>query len=212
MLNPVSNEPKTVAGQLDNVKNLFGDTPILTSHKLSPIFAGRKLNVKSVEDIDGIEHPLSLKSTIGQIRYRSLMVDVLPVVIDYTPSQDHTFGEETANLTDEEFYQLLFTKFSPEFIENMDITVPKLQAFGRVEDCMSLKAAIYEPPESISTTDIFCADPMPHFGATPEVWKRDVLGEWKGYVQDGKVRFHHVGGNHINDKGAVDQGFPEDCE
>ena len=52
VLNPVSNEPKTAAGQLDNIKNIFGDTPILTSHKLSSIFASRKLNVKSIEDID----------------------------------------------------------------------------------------------------------------------------------------------------------------
>ena len=146
----------------------------------------------------GIDNPPSLKSTIGQVRYRSLMIDVLPVVTDYTPEQARAFAEETAELTDEGFYELLFTKFSPEFIENMDITVPRLQAFGRVEDCMRLIAAEYEPSGEIATTDIFCADPMPHFGATPEVWKRDVLGEWKGFVKDENVKFHHVGGNHIS--------------
>lgn len=146
----------------------------------------------------GIDNPPSLKSTIGQVRYRVLMIDVLPVVTDYTADQAKDFAEETADLTDEEFYELLFTKFSPEFIENMDITVPRLQAFGRVEDCMRAIAAEYEPEGEISTTDIFCADPMPHFGATPEVWKTDVLGEWKAFVKDGNVRFHGVGGNHIS--------------
>ncbi|PPJ61142.1 hypothetical protein CBER1_04151 [Cercospora berteroae] len=146
----------------------------------------------------GIDNPPSLKSTIGQVRYRSLMIDVLPVVTDYTPEQARAFAEETADLTDEQFYELLFTKFSPEFIENMDITVPRLQAFGRVEDCMRLIASQYEPAGTVSTTDIFCADPMPHFGATPEVWKRDVLGEWRKFVKEENVRFHHVGGNHIS--------------
>ncbi|KAI5367216.1 Putative AMP-dependent synthetase/ligase, thioesterase, phosphopantetheine binding ACP [Septoria linicola] len=146
----------------------------------------------------GIDNPPSLKSTIGQVRYRSLMIDVLPVVTDYTPEQARAFAEETAGLNDEQFYALLFTKFSPEFIDQMDITIPRLQAFGRVEDCMRLIAAQYEPTGSIATTDIFCADPMPHFGATPEVWKRDVLGEWRSFVKDANVRFHHVGGNHIS--------------
>ena len=52
VLNPVSNEPKTAAGQLDNLKSLFGDSPVLTTHKLSAFFASRKLNVKTVEQID----------------------------------------------------------------------------------------------------------------------------------------------------------------
>lgn len=146
----------------------------------------------------GIDNPPSLKSTIGQVRYRSLMIDVLPVVTGYTEDEARAFGEETAGLTDEEFYALLFTKFSPEFIENMDITVPRLQAFGRVEDCMRLIAAEYEPSGSIATTDIFCADPMPHFGATPEKWRSDVLGLWKGYVKDENVKFHNVEGTHIS--------------
>ncbi|KAM3425219.1 hypothetical protein BST61_g7174 [Cercospora zeina] len=146
----------------------------------------------------GIDNPPSLQTTIGQVRYRSLMIDILPVVTDYTAEQAREFAEETAELTDEQFYEHLFTKFSPEFIENMDITVPRLQAFGRVEDCMRLIASEYEPSGSVRTTDIFCADPMPHFGATPEVWKRDVLGEWRNYVKDENVRFHHVGGNHIS--------------
>ncbi|KAF2215805.1 hypothetical protein CERZMDRAFT_35242 [Cercospora zeae-maydis SCOH1-5] len=146
----------------------------------------------------GIDNPPSLKTTIGQVRYRSLMIDVLPVVTDYTPEQAREFAEKTADLTDEQFYEHLFTKFSPEFIENMGITVPRLQAFGRVEDRMRLIASQYEPAGSVSTTDMFCADPMPHFGATPEVWKRDVLGQWRNFVKDENVRFHHVGGNHIN--------------
>lgn len=146
----------------------------------------------------GIDNPPSLESTIGQVRYRSLMIDVLPVVTDLTPDEARIFAEETADLTDEEFYELLFTKFSPEFIENMDITVPRLQAFGRVEDCMRLIASKYVPEGTVETTDIFCADPMPHFGASPEVWRRDVLGGWKEHVRDGNVTFHDVQGTHIS--------------
>jgi acyl-CoA synthetase (AMP-forming)/AMP-acid ligase II len=51
VLNPVSNEPKTAAGQLDNLKSLFGDAAVLTTHKLSALFASRKLNVKTIEQI-----------------------------------------------------------------------------------------------------------------------------------------------------------------
>jgi acyl-CoA synthetase (AMP-forming)/AMP-acid ligase II len=49
VLNPVSTEPKTAAGQLENVKMLFGDAPILTSQKLASIFVPHGLNVKAVE-------------------------------------------------------------------------------------------------------------------------------------------------------------------
>ncbi|KAF7188405.1 Aspulvinone E synthetase melA [Pseudocercospora fuligena] len=146
----------------------------------------------------GIDNPPSLKSTIGQVRYRSLMIDVLPVVTEYTPDEARAFAEETADLSDEDFYALLFNKFSPEFIENMDITVPRLQAFGRVEDCMRLIADKYEPEGQVATTDIFCADPMPHFGASPEVWRSEVLGGWKDHVKDQNVRFHEVQGTHIS--------------
>lgn len=152
----------------------------------------------------GIDNPPCLKPTIGQVRYRTLMIDVLPVVTTLTESEARTFAEETADLTDEQFYAHLFTKFSPEFIENMDITVPRLQAYGRVEDCMRLIAAEYEPEGAVGTMDIFCADPMPHFGATPEVWRREVLGGWRGFVREGEgegeggVRFHEVGGTHIS--------------
>lgn len=146
----------------------------------------------------GIDNPPSLQSTIGQVRYRSLMIDVLPVVTDLSPDEARTFAEETADLSDEQFYEVLYTKFSPEFIENMDITVPRLQAFGRVEDVMRLVASKYEPEGRAGTMDIFCADPMPHFGATSEVWKRDVLGEWRSYIKDENVRFHNVQGTHIS--------------
>ena len=146
----------------------------------------------------GIDNPPSLKSTIGQVRYRSLMIDVLPVVTDLTPDEARAFAEETANLTNEQFYELLFRKFSPEFIEKMDITVPRLQAFGRVEDCMRLIASKYVPEGTVETMDIFCADPMPHFGASPEVWRKNVLGGWKEYTRDSNVRFHDVPGTHIS--------------
>lgn len=51
VLNPISNEPKTAAGQLDNIKHLFGDTTVITSHKLSALMASRSLNVKSIQQI-----------------------------------------------------------------------------------------------------------------------------------------------------------------
>ncbi|EME83210.1 uncharacterized protein MYCFIDRAFT_153824 [Pseudocercospora fijiensis CIRAD86] len=146
----------------------------------------------------GIDNPPSLKSTIGQVRYRSLMIDLLPVVSKYTEDEARAFAEETADLSDEDFYALLFNKFSPRFIESMDITVPRLQAFGRVEDCMRLMAANYDPEGQVATADIFCADPMPHFGATPEAWRSDVLSGWKSYVKDQNVRFHEVLGTHIS--------------
>jgi thioesterase domain-containing protein len=148
----------------------------------------------------GIDNPPSLKVTMGQVRYRTLMFDVLPIVTDMTEEESKAFAEETADLTDEEFYEALFTKFSPEFIENMDLTVPRLQAFGRVEDCMRLIVDKYVPEGMVSTSDIFCAEPMPHFanGASSEVWKRDYLGQWKRFVRDENVAFHDVPGTHIS--------------
>ena len=153
---------------------------------------------KTVVFCGGIDNPPSLRQTMGKVRYRSFMIDVLPVVTDMTEEEARRFGEETADLTDEQFYEHLFTKFSPEFIENMDITVPRLQAFGRVEDCMRLIVDKYEPEGQVGTMIIFCADPMPHFNATPEAWRSDVLGQWTNFTTDQNVRFHEVQGTHIS--------------
>ncbi|KAF2171430.1 hypothetical protein M409DRAFT_63705 [Zasmidium cellare ATCC 36951] len=51
ILSPLSHEPKTASGQLENVKNLFGDAPLITSAKLAPLFAGQGLQVKTIDDI-----------------------------------------------------------------------------------------------------------------------------------------------------------------
>lgn len=59
VLNPISNEPKTAAGQLDNIKHLFADTPIITSHKLSALIASRSLNVKSIQQISKLKPSMS---------------------------------------------------------------------------------------------------------------------------------------------------------
>lgn len=59
VLNPISNEPKTAAGQLENLKTLFGTSPVLTSHKLAAIFASKGLNVKTIEQVTA--SPLSPK-------------------------------------------------------------------------------------------------------------------------------------------------------
>nr|POF26124.1 nonribosomal peptide synthetase pnga [Quercus suber] len=52
ILNPVSNDPKTVSGQLENLKSLFGSTRVLTSHKLSSIFTSHGLDVETVEQVE----------------------------------------------------------------------------------------------------------------------------------------------------------------
>nr|POF12939.1 didemethylasterriquinone d synthetase tdia [Quercus suber] len=126
------------------------------------------------------------------------MIEVLPVVSTVTEDEAREFAEKTADLTDDEFFAELYKQFPPEFIDNMGLTVPRLQAYGRVEDCMRVIAAGYEPQGEVQTMDVFCADPMPHFGATSEVWKRDVLGEWKNYVKSQNVKFHEVQGTHIS--------------
>lgn len=53
ILNPISNEPKTAAGQLENIKKLFGETPVITNHKLAPLFS--TLNVKSIQTINKLQ-------------------------------------------------------------------------------------------------------------------------------------------------------------
>lgn len=51
VLNPISNEAKTAAGQIENLKALFGDTPVITSHRLSATLASTGLNVTSIQQI-----------------------------------------------------------------------------------------------------------------------------------------------------------------
>ncbi len=60
---------------------------------------------------------------------------------------------------------------------------------------MRLMASTYTPSGSISKYDCFCADPMPHFNASPEDWRKAVLGSWKTYCGS-EVRYHDIDGNH----------------
>ena len=62
---------------------------------------------------------------------------------------------------------------------------------------MRLITSVYEPSGRVSKFDMFRADPMPHFNATPEVWRNEVLGAWNQY-SDTPVAFHDVIGTHIS--------------
>nr|POF12940.1 didemethylasterriquinone d synthetase tdia [Quercus suber] len=55
ILNPVSNDPRTTAGQLNNLKHLFGSTRVLTTHKLAATFTTHGLAVQTVEQIEKID-------------------------------------------------------------------------------------------------------------------------------------------------------------
>lgn len=67
VLNPISNEPKTAAGQLENIKTLFPDTPVITSHKLSAILISQRLPVSTVEDILENNHRVAVNGNLPKV-------------------------------------------------------------------------------------------------------------------------------------------------
>jgi thioesterase domain-containing protein len=145
----------------------------------------------------GIDNPPLLKLMGRGAEYRGVMITMLPTVSNLSKAEAQSFALETADLADPDFYEVLFTKFSADFMNIHSITVKRLQAFGRVEDCTRSIAHRYEPHDQAGTMDIFCAYPLPHFGVSPGGWRKDVLRKWDPYVKDGKVQYHEVLGTHL---------------
>ncbi len=49
--------------------------------------------------VAGIDNPPDLRRTLGQIKYRALMIDVLPVVAAYTVEEAQQFALETSHVS-----------------------------------------------------------------------------------------------------------------
>lgn len=60
---------------------------------------------------------------------------------------------------------------------------------------MRTMATTYRSSGSIANYDCFCAHPMPHFKVSPDEWRNDVLGSWKGFCRS-EVRYYDIDGNH----------------
>jgi acyl-CoA synthetase (AMP-forming)/AMP-acid ligase II len=54
-MSPVSNEPKTAAGQLDNMKELFPGSPLITSAKFGSRFSAQGFTVELIENVQKYE-------------------------------------------------------------------------------------------------------------------------------------------------------------
>ncbi|KAF2718227.1 acetyl-CoA synthetase-like protein [Polychaeton citri CBS 116435] len=145
----------------------------------------------------GVDNPPDIRRALGHMRWRSVLVDVLPGITGMSEEEAIEFTKETSELEDDEFYKAIYARFPPEFIkENEDITVQRIQAYGRVEDCHRTIAAKYEPKGRVSKIDIFCADAMPHFNVEPLGSWDAVLQQWKNYSDDPGL--HRVSGTHYS--------------
>ncbi|KAM3496893.1 hypothetical protein MY10362_009737 [Beauveria mimosiformis] len=148
--------------------------------------------------ISGIDNPPDVKQTLGQLQYRDLMIDVLPLFSDTTPEGAKQFAKDTAHLGDEDFYDAFYQRMPPEVIQQMDLTPARLARWGRVEDSMRLVASRYMPDGKVSKYDVFAADPMPHFNATPAEWRMGVLPRWSEFLHSGdELRVHPIEGDHL---------------
>lgn len=86
---------------------------------------------------------------------------------------------------------------SPELVESMDLTLPRLQGYVRVENSCREMSATYEPTGSASKWDCFRADPQAHFHVSDEEWRTVRLGAWSKFCRS-EVQYYDIDGHHSN--------------
>lgn len=148
--------------------------------------------------VGGIDNPPDLASILGKPRHRSVMVEMLPGITSLTKEEAQAFGAKTEQLPDEDFYEVFFHLLNPEIVDNMHLSVSRVQSYARVEDSMREMTAPYLPVGSVSKWDCFRASPSPHFNVASDTeWRSVHLGRWDdGYCRS-QVRYHDLEGDHL---------------
>jgi len=87
-----SNDEKTLAGQLENINNLFGSPLLLTTKDLLPRFESQSgLRLKAIEEIDTFSEQTIV---LDDIHLATPLVDGLAIILFTSGSTGHSKGVE----------------------------------------------------------------------------------------------------------------------
>lgn len=143
----------------------------------------------------GVDNPPDIRRALGHVRYRSVLADFLPALTGMSPEEAQQFTAETSSMEDPDFYEAIYAKFPPAVIEeNGGLTVQRIKAYGRVEDCHRAMAFDYNPQGKVTAVDMFMPDALPFFDVSGfDSWDA-VMQQWNEHADS--TRMHKVAGNH----------------
>lgn len=143
----------------------------------------------------GLDNPPDIRRALGHVRYRSVLSDFIPALTGMTPEEAKAFMDETSEMEDPEFYEAIHKRLPSAVLqENGGLTVQRIKAYGKVEDCHRRMAWDYQPHGRVPVMDIFAPNALPLFDASGfESWHA-VLDQWQNHADD--TRVHAISGNH----------------
>lgn len=124
-----------------------------------------------------------------------VLADFLPSLIGMSTAEAQQLTEETYSMEDPEFYEAIYARFPHAVIEeNGGLTVQRIKAYIRVEDCHRAMAFDYKSSGTVKSVDMFMPNALPVFDVSGfDSWE-SVMKQWHSHSCD--ARMHKVAGNH----------------
>ncbi|KAH7398623.1 putative non-ribosomal peptide synthase-like protein [Phaeosphaeria sp. MPI-PUGE-AT-0046c] len=157
----------------------------------------------------GIDNPPDLTRIQVRAKPRNFIIDLLHFFQLLDVETALQWEREMDNVPDEKFTGEIFRRFPDGTLENLDLTVSKVEAWQRINDNMQAITRSYVPTGSVSKYDLFWVPPLPQYDCTDQEWRHDWLAKWEKYVtnakhcdvendgSEGPLRYHRVEGTHF---------------
>jgi thioesterase domain-containing protein/acyl carrier protein len=172
---------------------------------------GKRLEAagEQVSFCGGIDNPADLTRIQVREKPRNFIIDLLHFFQLLDVDTALNWEKEMEDTPDEEFTQAIFARFPDGTLENLDLSVPKVEAWQRINDNMQMITRSYVPSGSVSKYDLFWVPPLPQYECTDQQWRHDWLSKWKNHVKgasqsdvdtedsQGPLRYHRVEGTHF---------------
>jgi thioesterase domain-containing protein len=157
----------------------------------------------------GIDNPADLTRIQVREKPRNFIIDLLHFFQLLDMETALQWEKDMDSVPDDKFTEAIFARFPDGTLENLDLSVPKVEAWQRINNNMQRITRSYVPTGSISKYDLFWVPPLPQYKCTDQEWRHDWLAKWKHHIKDasqsdvdleasqGPLRYHRVEGTHF---------------
>lgn len=157
----------------------------------------------------GIDNPADLSRIQIRGNPRNFIIDLLHFFQLLDMDTALRWEVEMRTVPDESFIKEIFARFPDGTLENLDLSIPKVKTWQRINHNMQKITQAYVPTGSVSKYDLFWVSPLPQYECTDQEWRHDWLGKWKNHVvgasqkdvdeedSQGPLRYHRVQGTHF---------------
>lgn len=157
----------------------------------------------------GIDNPADLARIQISTRQRRFVIDLLHFFQFLEVETALQWEKEMDHIPDDKFTAAIFARFPDGTLENVDLTVSKVDTWQRINKNMQEITGKYLPVGKVSKYDVFWVPPLPQYECSEEEWRHDWLSKWKNHVtgasqsdvdnedSEGTLRYHRVEGTHF---------------